>query len=141
MIDMQAMIDGTFQSTPYGGVFLVSSVGGDYSGPGGKWVPASEPKRTELKMVNIQPLNSREASHLANIGTFGHDPVINVEDYRIVHINDGNTYLTTEDNGISADYLEFSDGIAVRQWRVIQSDNRPWHNFSRLIVQRYRGEG
>ena len=138
---MQSMIDGTFRSLPDGGVYLISSVSGGYNGPGGKWVEDSTPERTELTMVNIQPLDSREASHLANIGAFGHDPVVNVEDYRVIHINDGKTYLTTEDNEISANYLEFSDGIAIRKWRVIEADNRPWHNFSRLVVQRYRGKG
>lgn len=140
MINMQSMIDGTFQSIIPGGVWLIKSVKGDYTGPAGEWVQ-SEPQRIELKMVNIQPVSPRAAEHLINIGTFGHNPVINIEDIRVVHINDGVTYLSTDDNGSSADYLEFSDGNAIRKWRVVSTDNRPWHNFCKIIVRRYRGEG
>jgi len=28
----------------------------------------------------------------------------------------------------------------VRKWRVVQADNRPWRNYCRAVVERYRGE-
>ena len=135
---MQSMIDGTFNSQPDGGVFIIRSTAGDYTGPGGTWVDGSE-KKEKIQMVNIQPAHDKDMERLINIGKIGTNPVVNIEDVRIIHINDGKTYPTADDEGISADMFEFSDGIAVRRWRVISTDNRPWHNFSRVVVQRYRG--
>lgn len=65
----------------------------------------------------------------------------NAHDVRVVHINDGVTYLYPDDDGKFSDLLEFSDGLTMRRWRVMSCDNRPWRNFCRAVVERYRGAG
>ncbi|WP_231578084.1 hypothetical protein [Dickeya chrysanthemi] len=65
----------------------------------------------------------------------------NAHDVRVVHINDGVTYLYPDDDGKFSDLLEFSDGLAMRRWRVMSCDNRPWRNVCRAVVERYRGAG
>lgn len=141
MIDMQSMIDGTFRSTPDGGVRLIrQSTGGDYTGPGGTW-QVGKAKPVDLLAVSVQPVKPKESEMLMNIGAAGVGATINPSDCRVVHINDGVTYLQADDEGREADMLEFSDGLAMRTWRVIAVDSRPWHRFCRAIVQRYRGSG
>lgn len=133
-LSMSDHIDGTFNSPIPGGVKRIKPAsGGGYTGPGGTW-EAGEPEEIQLTRVNIQPASLKTMEILVNMGG-----TANPQDVRVIHINDGINYLYPDDNGQFADLLEFSDGIAVRQWRVIQCDNRPWRNFCKAIVERFRG--
>lgn len=86
--------------------------------------------------MNIQQASPKSVE--AMVATSG---AFNPQDWKIIHINDGVTYLYPDDSGQFADLLEFSDGLEVRQWRVRQCDNRPWRSYCRAMVERYRGEG
>jgi len=136
MLSMQDHIDGTFNSPVEGGVKRIRpATGGGYTGPGGTWEDGAPAEEIPLTRVNIQPASLKTMQILVALGG-----TANPQDVRLVHINDGVNYLYPDDDGKFADLLEFSDGVAVRQWRVIQSDNRPWRNFCKAIVERYRGD-
>ncbi len=133
-LSMSDHIDGTFNSPVEGGVKrLKPETGGGYTGPGGTWQDGAPAEEITLTRVNIQPASLKTMEILVNLGG-----TANPQDVRVIHINDGVNYLYPDDNGKFADLLEFSDGVAMRQWRVIQCDNRPWRNFCRAIVERYR---
>ena len=136
MLTMEGHIDSDFISTPCGGVWLLRAASGDYTGEGGTWVETAAASRIPLVMVNIQQASPKSVE--AMVGTSG---AFNPQDWRVVHINDGVNYLYPDDSGQFADLLEFSDGLAVRQWRVVQCDNRPWRSYCRAMVARYRGAG
>lgn len=134
-LDMRGHVDSTFKSKIPGGVVLLRFPPGGYTGPGGTWQDDT-PTRTPLTLVNVQPAKWKDFQLLLGMGE-----TTNPQDARVVHINDGVTYLYPDDDGKFSDMLEFSDGIAVRQWRVMSCDNRPWRNFCRAVVERYRGRG
>ena len=127
-LDMYSFIDPVLESLPAGGVWLHEGVEGDYSGPGGTWVPASNNPPIELKLVNIQAPRPKDVQHLAG-------GVVEPSDFKLVHINDGKMIYPDDDGRFSA-LLEFSDGLAMRMWRVREADNRPWRSFCRVIVER-----
>ncbi|ARD61145.1 hypothetical protein Y71_14905 [Kosakonia radicincitans DSM 16656] len=134
-LDMNGHIDSTFNSPVPGGVRIIRAGAGGYTGPGGRW--ADSPGETvELTRVNIQPAKWKDMQMLIGMGG-----TANPQDARAIHINDGVNYLWPDDNGKFADLLEFSDGLVMRQWRVMSCDNRPWRNFCRAVVERYRGTG
>jgi hypothetical protein len=136
MLSMQDHIDGTFNSPIPGGVKRIKpAFGGDYTGPGGTWEDGAPAEEIQLTRVNIQAASAKTMELFVNLGG-----TANPQDVRLVHINDGVNYLYPDDNGQFADLLEFSDGIAVRQWRVRHCDNRPWRSFCKAIVERYRGD-
>lgn len=135
-LDMGGHIDGTFTSDIDGGVRIIRAQAGGYSGPGGVWVDGGVPTVIELTRVNVQPARWKDMQFLMENGG-----TANPQDARVVHINDGINYLWPNDNGKFSDLLEFSDGQAVRRWRVMSCDNRPWRSFCRAVVERYRGEG
>ncbi|WP_213881205.1 hypothetical protein [Pseudomonas sp. dw_358] len=135
MLTMEGHIDSDFVSTPDGGVYLVRAAAGDYTGMGGTWEDTAPATRTLLTAVNIQQASPKSVEVMT--GTSG---AVNPQDWKIVHINDGVTYLYPDDSGQFADLLEFSDGVDMRQWRVRQCDNRPWRSYCRAMVERYRGE-
>lgn len=132
-LDMYGFIDPTLESRIQGGVILKMPASGDYSGPGGTWTETSPPQTKELKMVNIVQADLKTAQFLSSLGG-----TATPTDLKIVHINDG-TMIYPDGNGKFAHTLEFSDGQAVRTWRVRYADNRPHRNFCRAIVERYRG--
>lgn len=134
-LDMRGHVDSTFDSPVPGGVWLIPAGAGDYTGAGGTWEQSSSDP-VELTRVNVQPASWKDVRLLAGMGG-----TVNPQDVRVVHINDGVNYLYPDDDGKFADLLEFSDGLAVRQWRVMSCDNRPWRNFCRAVVERYRGAG
>ncbi|PWC10664.1 hypothetical protein B4923_16215 [Brenneria roseae subsp. americana] len=134
-LDMHGHIDSTFNSPIAGGIRLIRAGAGGYTGPGGRW-EQSEGETVELLRVNVQPAKWEDMQMLIGMGG-----TANPQDARVVHINDGVNYLYPDDNGKFADLLEFSDGQAMRQWRVMSCDNRPWRNFCRAVVERYRGAG
>ncbi|MEQ4511759.1 MAG: hypothetical protein ABN480_14295 [Dickeya sp.] len=134
-LDMHGHIDSTLNSPVPGGVWLIKAAGGSYSGPGGTWQD-SPGSAVEIKRVNVQPAGWKDMQTLIGMGG-----TANAHDVRVVHINDGVTYLYPDDDGKFSDLLEFSDGLTMRRWRVMSCDNRPWRNFCRAVVERYRGAG
>lgn len=134
-LDMNGHIDSTFNSPVPGGVRIIRAGAGGYTGPGGRW-ENSPGETVELARVNIQPAKWKDMQMLIGMGG-----TANPQDARVIHINDGVNYLWPDDNGKFADLLEFSDGLVMRQWRVMSCDNRPWRNFCRAVVERYRGTG
>lgn len=135
MLSMQDHIDSTFNSRIAGGVRIIKpGTQGGYTGPGGTWEDGVTHDPIELKRVNIQPAGPKTMEFLLASG--GAD---NPHDVRVVRINDGINYLYPDDSGKFADLLEFSDGLEMRRWRVISCDNRPWRNYCKAIVERFRG--
>lgn len=130
-LDMLGFIDTQFESTPDGDVKLITPAGGGYTGPGGTWEDGT-PTEVPLTLVNIQPVDNKTAEFFQ-----GQGGTVNPTDMRKLYINDG-TMIYPDDNGQHAQILKFSDGLAVRQWRVRQADNRPWRNYCKVIVERYR---
>lgn len=135
-LDMKGHVDSTFNSPIDGGVRIIRAGAGGYTGPGGLYEETTPSETIPLTHVNVQPANWKDMQMLMGMGG-----TANPQDARVVHINDGVNYLYPDDNGKFADLLEFSDGQAVRQWRVMSCDNRPWRNFCRAVVERYRGAG
>ncbi len=133
-LDTLNLIDPMMQSTPEGGVTLVTQIEGGYTGPGGTWEPGAETE-TDLGLVTIQQADMRTARQFADLGG-----VANPSDLRVVYINDG-TMLYLDDAGTFAQILRFSDGNKIRDWRVREADNRPWRFYCKAIVERYRGNG
>jgi len=133
-LDVFNLIDPMIQSTPEGGVTLVTQSEGGYTGPGGTWEPGTETETT-LGLVTTQQASMRTAQLMADLGG-----VANPSDLRVVYINDG-TMLYPDDDGTFAQILRFSDGNKVRDWRVREADNRPWRYYCKAIVERYRGDG
>lgn len=130
-LNMYGFVDPTMQSSPAGGVTLVQAGEGGYYDydNGGVWVPAA-PTTTALQAVNIQPADKKTIDFIIARGGTA-DP----KDLRNVYINDG-TSLFPADTGRDSDYLEFTDGLSMRRWRVLTSDNRPWRNYCHAIVER-----
>lgn len=131
-LSMYGFIDPVFESRPEGGVVLIVPAEGGYTGPGGTW-EEGEPRRVPLQLVNIQPASLKTVETLV-----GQGGAVQPSDWRVVRINDG-TMITPDDTGQFAHLLEFSDGVAMRQWRVRQADNRPWRSYCKVVVERYRG--
>lgn len=133
-LDMYGFVDFDLESKPVGGVVLRTPSSGGYTGPGGRWVDSSPPVEVTLRDVNIQAVSLKSAELLSSQLGGVRVP----SDLRLVHINDG-TQIYPDDDGTFSHILLFSDGRAIREWRVIDSDNRPWRNFCKVIVARYRG--
>lgn len=134
MLDFQGHIDSTFNSPIDGGVrILKPGTEGGYTGPGGTWEDGTTPDPITLTRVNVQPASPKTMEMLIGMGG-----TTNAQDVRVIHINDGEHYLYPDDTGRFSDLLEFSDGLAQRKWRVMSCDNRPWRNFCKAIVERYR---
>ncbi|MBK1423860.1 hypothetical protein [Yersinia pseudotuberculosis] len=134
-LDMQGHIDSTFNSPIDGGIRLIRAAQGGYTGPGGSWEEGA-PEVITLSLVNVQSAKWKDVQMLIGMGG-----TANAQDVRVAHINDGVNYIWPDDEGKFSDMLEFSDGLAMRKWRVISCDNRPWRNFCRAVVERYRGVG
>ena len=135
MLDMLDHVSQPFNTQPQGGVSLIRPATDGYYDydNGGVWVPGTAPDPVPVEQVNIQSAGPKTMEQLINLGG-----TANPRDARVVYINDGVTYLYPEDTGRPADVLAFSDGLEVRQWRVMKSDNRPWHNYCHAIVERIR---
>jgi hypothetical protein len=132
---MGGFIDPFFASAPAGGVELVTPQPGGYTGPGNSWEDGGPPAAETLRLVNIQPVNPKEATILINEGG-----ATKAEDMRAVYRNDGGTFRETDDESM-AQILRFADATGTtREWRVISTDNRPWRRYAKAIVTRYRGE-
>ena len=96
-------------------------------------------------LAQVAAINQRLAAALACHGALRvrwGDPLRNglldlnePKDMRVLHINDG-TILHPDDEGRYSDIFQFSDGIAMRDWKVVQADCRPWRNYCRVVVER-----
>lgn len=87
--------------------------------------PALTLDLTDTFAGNVQAASDREIEFLSIAGE-------RINDARVIHRNDG--------KGIAiGDYLLFSTdpaNDAAIWWKCIDSDFRPWHNFSRATVAR-----
>jgi len=90
---------------------------------------------SKLPLVAIQQASMKTAQFMSDIGG-----AVTPTDLRVLYINDG-TMLYPSDDGTFAQTLRFSDGHKERTWRVREADNRPWRNYSKVTVERYRGDG
>lgn len=127
-------IGPVFNTQPQGGVTLIRYSGGFYDyDNGGVWVPGTETP-TPVARVNIQPASPRTMEYMAQLGG-----TQNPRDVRQVWINDG-TSLFPADTGRESDFLEFNDELETHRWRVMASDNRPWHNYCKAIIERVRDD-
>jgi hypothetical protein len=133
-LDMYGTIDYQNRSDVPGGVALIVGAQGGYTGPGGVWQPAEPNDPITLNNVVVQSASLKTADMLAS--ALGGVRIPN--DLRVVYLNDG-TQIYPVDDSKEADLLTFSDGIASQEWKVLQSDNRPWHSYCKAIVERYRG--
>jgi hypothetical protein len=133
-LDMYDTIDYQNRSDVPGGVVLIVGAQGGYTGPGGVWQAATPNDPVTLNNVVVQSASLKTADMLAS--ALGGVRIPN--DLRVVYLNDG-TQIYPADDGKEADLLMFSDGITSQEWKVLQSDNRPWHNYCKAIVERYRG--
>ncbi len=132
-IDMLGTAADVFNTQPTGGVTLITRGPSYYDyDNGGILVEGAETSAT-VAACNIQPASKRSIEILVGLG--GTD---NPRDVRNVYINDGSTYLYPEDKDRGADELEFFDGLNTHRWRVMSSDNRPWHNYCHAIIERMR---
>lgn len=112
-ISMAGHIDATFRSV----TALHISKSGAYVD--GVWIPASgEPVPFP---ANVQPLNDREIGFLQQGGERVLDP-------RKVYVNSGD--LESIKLGDEWEFLG-------QRWKTIRLDNRPWHNYCKITVDRY----
>jgi len=132
-LDMLGHVSQPFNTQPTGGVQLLRpATGGGYNSSG-VWVDGVDPDPITIPECNIQPATKKTIEFMVHLGG-----TANPRDIRNLYINDGTTYVYPEDTDRPADRFEFSDGLAVRQWRVMHVDNRPWHNYCHVIVERLR---
>lgn len=131
-LDVFGFISPDFTSTPAGGVEIGCPGDGGYTGPGNKW----EPGTTEWEAAPTANITGAPGKTIEFLQGAGH--TVRASDVRVVHFNDG-TMIWPDDDGNFSHLLRFSDGQAVREWRVMEADNRPWRNFCRVVVHRYRG--
>lgn len=131
-LDMFGLVDAVFDSQPAGGVTIHrAGTAGYYDyDNGGVWVPGASPAPVEAPFITIQAANKKTIEFSVSRGGTA-DP----KDLRNVYLNDGSQLLPA-DTGRESDYLEFSDGLNVRMWRVLTADNRPWRNYCHAIVER-----
>lgn len=113
VLSMTGHIDDAFQSVD--AMFTPVSTGYDSYG-----LPAPSPSTPVLFTVNVQPLNLRELDILIRGN-------VRIVDGRKIYVNDGDL-TAIQDNGI----WEFIG----QQWKTIQTDNRPWRNYCKVIVSR-----
>lgn len=115
-LDMFGTIDDVFQSVPA----TVTQITGDYDSDG-IWVEASSD--VVSKKVTVQPTQDEDLDFLK-------EGAERVTDPRRIYITDGGDY------GLS-DIWNF-DGID-GDYRTFKVDNRPWHNYCRVIAGRLDG--
>ena len=133
-LDMLGTVDPVMASRPDGGVTIVRAASGSYDyDAGGVWVPGT-PTAEPAPLASIQAATPKDAELSVEMGG-----TAKITDLRNVYINDG-TALYPADHDREADYVQFSDGLDVRKWRVVASDNRPWHNYCKALVERTREE-
>lgn len=128
-LDMMGTVDPTFDSGV--DVTLLEPGTGGYTGAGGTWEPGARTQRT-LPLVTIQQASMKTAEFLAESGG-----AVNPADLRVLYLNDG-TMLYPDEEGLYAHVLRFTDGRAVRDWRVREADCRPARNYCKIIVERLR---
>lgn len=113
-LSMSGHIDNTFKSVDA----TFTSIDGAYVD--GIWTPVVLAPVTGYK-VNIQPLTEKEIDFLERGGERILDP-------RRIYVNNGNLDLIT---------LDGEWFFLGQRWKVIKTDNRPWHNYCKVIVSRY----
>lgn len=112
-LSMRGHIDNVFKSVP------ATHVGKSGSYVDGIWVPATS--GPVAFTVNIQPLSDKEIDFLRQGGQRIVDP-------RKIYVNNGDL------NSIA---LNGEWVFLGQRWKVIRTDNRPWHKYCKVIVDRY----
>ncbi len=113
-LKMTGHIDAVFKSvdatfTPAGGAYV-----------DGVWIPVMNVPVTGFQ-VNIQPLSERELDFLQKGGERILDP-------RRIYVNNGDLTAIT---------LDGERLFIGQRWKVIKTDNRPWRNYCKVIVDRF----
>lgn len=114
-LNMSGHIDAVFRSVL---ATFTPIEGGAYVD--GLWVPAINAPVTGY-VVNIQPLSERELDFLQRGGERILDP-------RRIYVNNGDL------NRITLDGEWF---FLDQRWKVVKTDNRPWRNYCKVIVDRF----
>ena len=112
-LDMRGHIDNVFKSVD--ATFTPVQTGYDSNG-----LPNPTDGTATTFTVNVQPLNLRELDIL----TRGNQRIV---DGRKIYVNNGDLSII-EDNGIWV--------FLGQRWKTVQSDNRPWRNYCKVIVSR-----
>lgn len=112
-LSMSGHIDAVFKSVD--AVFVPK--GGTYVN--GIWTPVLGEPVTGYQ-VNVQPLSERELDFLQRGGERILDP-------RRIYVNNGDLEAITLDGT----WLFLGQG-----WKVVETDNRPWRNYCKVIVDR-----
>ena len=118
--NMFGFVDSVFRS--------ISATRTSYSGGAldvnGIWQPGT-PTITQ-HTINLQPLSMKEISFIDLGGERQHD-------LRKIYVNDGDLYSISESDTWA---FELSQGVN-GNYKTIQLDNRPWHNYCKIIVSRF----
>jgi len=112
-LDMKYHIDNVFKSVP------ATHVGKSGSYVNGIW--QSTTSAPVSFKVNIQPLNDKEIDFLRQGGQRILDP-------RKIYVNSGD---------LSQIELDGEWVFLGQRWKIIRTDNRPWRNYCKVIVDRY----
>lgn len=112
-LSMLGHIDNVFKSVP------ATHVGKSGGYVDGVWQEVtSSPVSFQ---VNIQPLNDKELSFLQQGGERIVDP-------RKIYVNSGD---------LNSIQLAGEWVFLGQRWKIIRTDNRPWRNYCRVVVDRY----
>ena len=115
-LDMGGHIDGVFRSAD---ITVTGQTSGGWDEDGNLITPT--PVSATFRRVTIQPLNNRELENLLRAGE-------RIVDGRKLYINSGNF-----------DALVLATNISMlgQEWKIVQSDVRPWRKYAKLVVSRY----
>lgn len=112
-LNMKGHIDNIFKSVP------ATHVGKSGAYVDGIWTPVTS--APVAFQVNIQPLNDKELSFLQQGGQRIVDP-------RKIYVNSGD---------LNSVQLDGEWVFLGQRWKIIRTDNRPWRNYCRVIVDRF----
>lgn len=116
-LNMAGVVDGVFGKIP---VEVRTEVGGGYVD--GIWVPGSF-EVTTFPRVDAQPLNLNELDFFIRAEQ-------RIIDVRKLYFNDSKPKLKVLELNEDVWFLD-------QRWKVIRRDYRPWHNYVKLIVDRF----
>lgn len=112
-LNMSGHIDAVFKSVD------ATHIGKSGAYVDGIWTPVlAEPVSFR---VNIQPLTDKELNFLQQGGERIIDP-------RKIYVNSGN---------LESIQLDGEWVFLGQRWKIIKTDNRPWRNYCKVVVDRY----
>lgn len=115
-LSMQGHVDAVFRSSD---VVVTGKTNGGWDSEGNMIPPAVV--TATFTRANIQPLNNRELENLLRAGE-------RIVDGRKIYINSGDF-----------DVLALATNLTMlgQEWKIVQSDVRPWRNYAKIVVSRY----